>query len=99
MAKTGAEADSAKASKVSSSNVEAGEASDPAGSESAPQVEPQAAAPEADVVIPPPSSTAAAPPSVEAQTEAIPTDSAAAPNPDNAEAAAPNADNADAAAA
>ena len=99
MTKAGTEADSAKASKVSSSNVEAGEASNPAGSESAPHAEPQAAAPEVEVTITPPGSTPAATSITGAQTEEIRPESAAAPNSESTDAAAPDADTANAATA
>ena len=84
-AKTGGKADSAKASKAAS-NIELGEASNPAGSESAPRVEPQAAAPESGATVTPPSIVT--PPSTEAQPEEPPTGSAAAPNSDTNNAAA-----------
>ena len=87
MAKTGAKTDSAKAGNVSFSKVQAGEASNPAGSESAPHIEPQAAAPEADVAATPPSPTPAAPPTIEAQAEEAQTESNAAPTSDTADAA------------
>ena len=82
VSKTGAKADSAKAGKTTA-NIETGEASNPAGSESAPHVEPQASAPESRVIVTPPGSSAAEP-----QPEEPPTDSAAAPNADTNEAAA-----------
>ena len=87
-AKTGATAASAKAGKVSSSNVKAGEAWNPAGSESVPQTESQSAMPEADVIVTPPSPTPAATSMSEAQTEEARPESAAAPNADSADAAA-----------
>ena len=96
VSKTGATADSAKASKTIS-NIETGEASNPAGSESAAHVEPQATAPEAEVTVTPPGSTPAATSTTEAQTEEIRPESAAAPNSENINAAAPDADTANAA--
>jgi hypothetical protein len=80
-----ATSDTAKTSKATS-NIEPGEASNPAGSESAPRVEPQAAAPESGATVTPPSIVT--PPSTEAQPEEPPTGSAAAPNSDTNNAAA-----------
>ena len=95
--RSGVKADSAKAGKTSSSNVETGEASNLAGSESAPHVEPQGAAPEAEVIVTPPSSTPTAPSTGEAQAKEIRSESAAAPNSENTNTAAPDADTANAA--
>ena len=61
-------------------NDQAGEASNPAGSEFMPQTESQTAAPEADVIAKPPSPTPAATPTEEAQAAEAQTESAAAPN-------------------
>ena len=79
-AKTGASADPAKTGEASSMNEEAGEASNPAGSEFTPQAESQTAAPEADVIAKPPSPTPAATPTEEARAEEAQSESASAPN-------------------
>ena len=68
-------------------NAQVGEASNPAGSESAPQTESQTAAPEADVNARPPSPIPAATPTSEAQAEEVQTESTAAPNLGTADAA------------
>ena len=87
VAKTDAAADPAKAGKASLVNVQAGEASNPVGSESAPQTESQSAAPEADVIVTPPSPTPAATSTSEAQAEEIQTETNAAPTSNTADAA------------
>ena len=86
-AKTGGKTHPAKASKAAS-NVELGEASNPAGSESAPRVGTQAAAPEAGTTVTPPSPRAAEPPSIEAHPEDPQAESAAALNTETNNAAA-----------
>ena len=68
-AKTGASSDPAKTGETSSRNEQAGEASDPAGSESMPQTESQMATPEASDIAKPPSPTPAAAPTEEAHAE------------------------------
>ena len=73
-------ADPAKTGEASSVNDQAGEASNPAGSELTPQTESQTAAPEANVIAKPSSPTPAATPTAEAQTEEPQAESAADPN-------------------
>ena len=68
-AKTGASSDVAKTGETSSVNEQAGEASNPAGSESAPQTESQTAIPEASDIAKPLSPTPAAAPTEEAHAE------------------------------
>ena len=86
-AKTGDAANPAKAGKASLVNVQAGEASNPAGSESVPQTESQSTAPEADILVTPPSPAPPATSTNEAQAGEIQTESNAAPTSGTADAA------------